>query len=323
MMHAMFGRALGVCGWLAWQLRRPFRRRSALRAAAPYAVAVVLLVVAAAPIVVPLLDAQPQDVTVGDIRDGRVTEPTGWVRLRGELVPLAESPTGEAGEHGLLVDEADTLLAIVATSDERLEAAESTTVTGRAVPAVATVEEVPFEATVFGTPPEVVTDRVIELDAAAKAERSIWWALSILPVALAVVLIIGARAGYPVFRPTSEVDVLSTPLGPGERLPAAWGGRLGPDERELADPGAVLLVVRPGPNGNVLTAQSLPDGDGPAPAPVTVGGGWTSGRVGYVHTASESVPALVVRTESVDATFLFARIGERDRAAAHVAVERD
>lgn len=318
----MIGRALAGCGWLAWQVRRPFGRRSGRRRAAPYVVAGLLVVLAALPIAVPMLDPQPQDVTVEDINDNLVTEPSGWVRLRGEVVPLPESPTGEPGEYALLVDEADTLQAIVLSADEQLQAAESTMVTGHVESAVAIVEEVPFEATVFGTPPEVVTDRIVELDGVAKPERDTWWPLSILPLMLAVLLVIGAGTGYPIFRQTTEVDVLSTPLGPGERLPAAWGGTLGASERDLGDPGAALLVVRPGPKGNVLTAQPLPDDDGPAAQPVAIGGGWTSGRVGYVYTATETVPALIVRAEIVDATFLFARTGERDRVAALIAVER-
>jgi hypothetical protein len=322
MMAHMLGRALGVCGWLAWQVRRPFRRGSALRRAAPYVLAGLLIVAAAAPLVIPMLDAQPQNVTVQDIIDRAVTEPNGWVRLRGEVVPLETSPTGEPGSYGLLVDASDTLQAIVLRADDRPEPAESTIVTGHVETAIALVEEVPFEATVFGTPPTVVIDRIVAADPVAKAERTTWWPLSILPLLLAVLLVVGAWVGYPIFRPTLEVDVLSTPLGPGERLPAAWGGTLGPNERDLGDPGAALLVVRPGPKGNVLTAQPLPDDEGPAPPPVQIGGGWTAGRVGYVHTASESVPALVIRTESIAATFLFARTGERDRVAALVAVER-
>ncbi len=322
MMHVMFGRALGICGWLAWQVRGPFGRRSGRRRAAPYVLAGLLVLLGALPIAVPMLDPQPQDVTVQDIIDNLVTEANGWVRLRGEVVPLPESPTGETGEYALLVDEADTLQAIVLTADKQPDAAESTMGTGHVVSAIALVDEVPFEATVFGTPPQVVNHLIVELDGVAKAERATWWPLSILPLVLAVLLVIGARIGYPIFRPTTEVDVLSTPLGPGERLPAAWGGRLGSNERDLGDPGAALLVVRPGPKGNVLMAQPLPDDDVPAPQPVSIGGGWTSGRVGYVYTATESVPALIVRAEIVDATFLFARTGERDRVAALVAVER-
>jgi hypothetical protein len=318
----MFGRLLAICGWLAWMVRRPFGRRGRPRRAAPYVIAVLLVALSVVPFVVPLLDAQPQDATIQEIVDRAITEPTGWVRLRGEVVPLSESPVAEPGDYALLVDAADTLLAIVVRAQDEPDAVESTMVSGHVVPAIALVEEVPFEATVFGTPPVVVVDQIIELDAAAKTERVTWWPISILPIVLAILLVIGARAGYPIFRPTTEVDVLSTPLGPGERLPAAWGGRLGPNERDLGDPGAALLVVRPGPKGNVLTAQPLPDDDGPAPPPVPIGGGWTSGRVGYVHTASETVPALVIQADEVDATLLFAKTGERDRVASLVAVER-
>ncbi len=80
--------------------------------------------------------------------------------------------------------------------------------------------------------------------------------------------------------------------------------------------------MRSGPKGNLLTAQPLADDGGVAPAPVTIGGNWTTGRLGYVYTVSETVPALVLRSELVDATFLFARTTERDRVAALVTIER-
>jgi hypothetical protein len=167
-----------------------------------------------------------------------------------------------------------------------------------------------------------VPDRLLELDPTPKPVRVVLWPLSILPLLLAAMLVIGSRVGYPVFRTTSEIDVLTGPLGPGERLPAAYGGRIGPNVRALADPGGALLLVRRGPKGNLLTAQPLADDGGVAPAPVTIGGSWTSGRIGYVYTVSETVAALLIRSELVDATFLFARRAERDRVAALITVER-
>ena len=321
----MIDRFLAFCGWLAWHVRRPFRGRrlAGLRRAAPIIVAVALLAAAAAPVVLPLLDAQPDDATVQTIIDDDVDEPAGWVRLRGRLVPLTEPPTDRAGRYALLVDAADRLQAIVVRTTRPIEASESTVVTGLVVEAVAIVEEdLPIEATVFGTPPEIVADKFVELDADAEPGRVTPWPLAIPPLIVGALLAIGARSGYPIFRPTTEVDVLSAPLGPGERVPAAWGGRIGPNHRDLADPGGALLVVRAGPSGNLLTAQPLSDDGGPAPQPVAIGGGWTTGRLGYVHTVSETVPALIVRSELVDVVFLFARVGERDRVAALVAVER-
>lgn len=315
----VIGRLLALCGWLAWQVGRPF---GASRVPA-VAVALLLLVLAALPIILPQLDPQPQDVTVQEVFDGAVTEPTGWVRLTGRVVPLTDSPTGERGRFALLVDELDTLRAIVLRTDEAADATASTTVTGHLeVAGVVVMEILPIEATVAGTPPQVVPDRVVLLDAAPLAERTVPWPVSILPVVLAALFLIGARVGYPIFRPATEIDVLSGPLGPGERLPAAYGGRIGQNVRHLADPGSALLLVRRGPKGNLLTAQVLADDGGVAPQPVTIGGSWTSGRIGHVYTTSETVPALVIRSELVDATFLFARTAERDRVAALVSVER-
>jgi hypothetical protein len=318
----MTGRLLALCGWLAWQVSRPFRGRIGR---APALVAAALLVaVAAAPIVVPLLDPQPEDTTVEAVADRAVTEANGWVRLQAHVVvPLADAPSDAPGTYGLLVDESDELDALVIRSGSALHTAGPVALTGHVVDAAVSVEEdLPIEATVAGTPPIIVGDRLLELDPAPKPARSVLWPLSLLPLVLAAMLVIGARIGYPVFRPASEIDVLVGPLGPGERLPAAYGGRIGPNLRDLAEPGGALLLVRRGPKGNLLTAQPLADDGGVAPAPVTIGGSWTSGRLGYVYTVSETVAALVVRSELVDATFLFARRAERDRVAALIAVER-
>ena len=291
-------------------------------------IAIALAVLAALPIVIPLFGAQPTDATVQQIFDREVAEPNMWLRLQGRLFPLTNSPTGQDGTFAVLVDEANGLRAIVVQSDAPFpdtapaEIAPAA-ITGRLLPLGANLrDELPIEATVFGTPPRIVPDRVLQLDPAITAERTIWWPLSIIPALLAIALAIGIRTGYPIFRPSKVVDVLAAPLGPGERLPAAFGGKVGSNARELADPGAALLLVRRGPRGNLLTAQPLPDDGGVAPAPVTIGGSWTSGRVGDVYTVNETVPALLVRSELVNATFLFSRTAERDRVAALVAVDR-
>ena len=318
----MIGRLLAVCGWLAWQVGRPFRSRRARRAA-PVALAAILGVLALAVLVVPQLDPQPQDLGVQAMFDGAATEPGTWLRLDGRLVPLTENPTDAPGTYGLLVDVVRPLRSIVVRAAGPITAAERTAVTGRIARAPVIVEEtLPIEATVAGTPPRVIPDRLLELDAVPKPVRSVWWPLALLPLLGAGLLVAGSRVGYPIFRPTSVVDVLAAPLAPGERLPAAYGGRVGPNTSELADPGAALLLVRRGPKGNLLTAQPLADGGQVAPAPVTIGGGWTTGRIGDVHTVRETVPALRVRSELVDATFLFARTAERDRVAALITVDR-
>jgi hypothetical protein len=321
----MIGRILATFGWVAWQIGRPFRatplRR--LRGGPVILVALLLLVGAAVPIVAPLLDPQPEDVTAQQIFDHATVHPDGWIRLRGQVVPLRMSPTGERGSFGLLVDADNRLRAVVVEGAQPLDAAVITELTGTLTPAaVAVTDELPISATTAGTPPRVVPDQAVSLDPVPKPVRVIPWWLAVAPVLLALVTLVGLRAGYPIFRPTTEIDVLVSPLGLGERVPTAYAGRIGPSERPLTDPGGALLLVRRGPKGSLLTAQPLPDDGGVAPAPVTIGGSWTSGRVGAVHTVTETVPALEVRSELVNATFLFARNTERDRVAALVAVER-
>ena len=321
----MIGRILAWCGWLAWQVGRPFRATPLRRlGAAPVVVIAGLLAIAAAvPIVVPLLDAQPEDATAQQLFDHATEHPGGWLRLQGRIQPLHESPTGERGRYALLVDAVNPLRAVVLRGEERFESEALASVSGIIPPAVVLVnEELPIEATVAGTPPRIVPDQMLALDPVAKPARQVPWWLSIVPALLAVALLVGVRTGYPIFRPTSEIDVVTGPLNAGERVPSVFGGRIGTVERGLADPGSALLLVRQGPNGNMLTAQPLSDDGGIAPQPVLIGGSWTNGRVGAVYTRSETVPALRVRSELVDATFLFARSAERDRVAALVTVER-
>jgi hypothetical protein len=322
----MVGRILAVCGWLALRVSQ---RVGALKVAAALAsrnvatgVGILLLLVAVVPLVLPSFDAQPRDATVQQVLDGAIGEPGTWVRLRGRTVALDGTPTGVEGSYAILADAVNPLRSIIVQGDVQSAIDSPENVTGHLAEAFVTIDvsTLPIEATVAGTPPTIVTDRILDLDAAPKPERASLWALSILPAILGAMLLIGARVGYPIFRETFEIDVLSSPLGPGERLPAAFGGRVGPLQADLGDPGAALLLVRRGPKGNVLTAQPLAEDGGPPPQPVAIGGGWTSGKTGYVYTVTESVPALTVKSEDVDATFLFANPRERDRVAALVAV---
>jgi hypothetical protein len=119
--HApMVGRLLAVCGWLAWRVGRSV---GGLGSALVIVLGVVLLVVAAVPIVVPLLDPQPQTAGVQEIFDGAITEPDGWVRLHGRIVPLQEPPTADrGGPFALLVDAEASLRSIVVVTDAEVDA---------------------------------------------------------------------------------------------------------------------------------------------------------------------------------------------------------
>src|SRR6187431_1956345 len=112
------GHALAICGWMAWQTRRLFdgtRLSGASTMLAP-SLAVLLVVLAAVPVLLPFFEAQPEDLEVQQIFDGTVTHPDGWVRLSGRISPLRESPTGEDGIYALLIDAANPLRAVVVES---------------------------------------------------------------------------------------------------------------------------------------------------------------------------------------------------------------
>ena len=198
-MHdAPMGQLLAFCGWLAWQVGRPFRATPLRRLGrAPVrAIAFLLVVLAGVPIVTPLLDPQPEDVTVQQIFDGATTQPDGWLRLRGQITPLTESPTGLPGSYALLIDADNALRAVVVQSQEDLEAQASTAVTGTLTPRGTSVEEeLPIEARVAGTPPRVAPEAIVVLDAAPTATRSVMWPVAIPPILLAGLLVIGVRVG--------------------------------------------------------------------------------------------------------------------------------
>ena len=224
--------------------------------------AVLLVVLAAVPLVLPLFAAQPDDVAVQQIFDGEVVEPGRWVRLSGRVFPLADSPTGEDGSTLCWSMRRTRCARSWCETAAELEPQESAT-RHRSPPGArrqrrggaADRGHRGRHATADRSRPRPRARR----HAAGTAVRA--WPLSILPALLAALLLVGVRVGLPDL-PPAVVDVLAGPLGPGERLPAAYGGRVGPNERDLADPGAALLLVRRGPRGNLLTAQPLSDGGG-------------------------------------------------------------
>ena len=320
------GRVLAVCGWVAWQTRRIFdgtRLSGASTRLAPV-LAVALLLLAVVPIVPPFFVPQPDDVTVQEIFDGKVTRSDGWVRLSGRLTPLQVSPTGLDGTYGLLVDAVNPLRAIVVESSDELEPQESAHAdrdahAARRAPGRRAANRSDGRRDAAACRPGSgggarrdagagPLRAMAARDPADSPGRESCW--------------LAPASGYPIFRPASDIDVLASPLSPGERIPSAYGGRIGDNRADLAEPAGVLLLVRRGTSGNLLTAQPLTEGGGPAPSPVTIGGSWTNGVIGTVLTVRETVAALHVRSELVDAIFLFARMAERDRVAALVAVDR-
>ncbi len=235
------GRLLAVCGWVAWQTRRISGGTRPSRASTMLApgLAVVLVVLAAIPVLLPFFEAQPEDVQVQQIFDGTVEHPDGWVRLQRPHLPVA----GIAHRaRTASTDSSSTRRTPCgpwsSRARRRLEPQDSASVTGTLqARGVSVEEELPIEATVAGTPPRIVPDRVLTLDATPVPPRSVPWPLAIVPILLAAILFIGARVGYPIFRPAVDIDVLANPLSPGERIPSAYGGRIGPNRGQAGRAG--------------------------------------------------------------------------------------
>jgi hypothetical protein len=318
-------RLLALCGWIAWALRRVLGDRprflgsSRLRAGV---VIGVLIGLTGVPFALSFQGDQPEQATVGDVVAGAIERADRWIRVRGEVRPIeaSELQIPDLDRYALLFDAEDPTLAIAVRGDDPPRG--QVTVTGRLAPfAVALPGFSPADQPATSEP-RLVPNLILELDREPYPERQVVWGWSLLPLGIAGLLGIGLRLGYPIVRRGRETNVLARPLAPGERLPVALAGRVGERRIPLHDPAEAVLLVSPGRRGGVLTIQLLGDQPGRHAAPVSVGEGWATGQVAWVHTVRESVPALVVETEAADAVLMFASPVERDRAAALVGAGR-
>lgn len=310
-----------LAAWLVWQLRRGFGWLRIPSAAGVLALMAVIVALAVVPIVMTAREPQPESATVAAIEAYAVTEPDGWVRLSGEVVPLPGVASLEAGNYALLLDAEQPGRAIVLHADGEILATDLATLTGHvAIAAVDAGIQSSLPRELRAAPPHIVGDRIIELDAAPYPPATVSWELVLLPLIVALALGIGLRMGYPMFRATTEVDVLAQPLAAGERLPIAVAGRLRAHDAPLHDPAEGLLLVARGAAGTALSVQLIPP-EGGYVAPVPIGPGWMKGRIGSVYTLREEVPALAIEADGVNAILMFARVNERNKAAASVGTE--
>ncbi|MDQ2935123.1 MAG: hypothetical protein M3R49_09155 [Chloroflexota bacterium] len=291
-----------------------------LRGRRTWIVVGLLIAAATIPIVASVNGVHPQEVTVGEILAGRVSQPDGWVRVPGTIESLHGIPSQIEGSFYLLHDAKDPSLSIVLRSDTRLQRLPEVPtghleIAGVQVPGYASATD-----PAAGSQRRVIPGQLLAIDAIPAPPASIAWPLVLLPLLLAGILFVGNRFGYPLYEETREIDVLATPLAPGERLPVVVAGRVGEHRLPLRDPVEGLLLVSAGSRGPELAVQLLL-GAGRHVAPVAVGD-WTAGTVGYVHTMREHVAAIALQAEQIDAILMFASIAERDRAAGRVSIRR-
>ena len=237
------GHVLAICGWMAWQTRRLFdgtRLSGASTMLAPIASPSCSSCSPPFPCCCRSSTHSREDVAVQQIFDGTVSHPDGWVRLQRPHLPVA-GIAHRRGRHLRTPHRRGEPPARRRRRERGRARAAGQRDHHRHPPRARGGElsrRLPIEATVAGTPPRRRRpDRRARRCRQAGAATVVPWPLAILPILLAAMLLIGARVGYPIFRPAADIDVLASPLAPGERLPSAYGGRIGPNEASLGRAG--------------------------------------------------------------------------------------
>ena len=218
---------LAAVGATAFAVKRAVRgSRRAI-----WAVVVVLAVMSLIPTLAIGTSKRPTDLTFDDVRLQRIPALTSWIRLDGELdeVKTATGPVYHLHAPG------DTTHYLVVTSTEPLQAGRQV-MTGRMSLGVQGSGVIGF----------------LDADVPAVPRRDEPFQLILLPAALAIVIVVGLRLGYPVIR--RERRDMSTGIGPRslrEPLVALWSGRIG---------GVLVPHAEPFPCTITLTADPiLPD----------------------------------------------------------------
>ncbi|MDQ2940795.1 MAG: hypothetical protein M3R05_01245 [Chloroflexota bacterium] len=315
-------RILLIFGFLASIVERGlgFIHGRILRGRRTWIVVGLLVAAATIPIFASFRGSHPQEVTVGEILAGKASRPDGWVRVPGTIESLLGIPSDVEGTMYLLHDAKDPSLSIVLRSGTRLQRLPEAPTGHLEVAAIQIPGYASATDPAAGSQRRVIPGQLLALDATPAPRASIAWPLVLLPLVVGAILFVGNHFGYPLYEETREIDVLATPLAPGERLPVVVAGRVGEHRSPLHDPVEGLLLVSAGSRGPELAVQLLLGG-GRHVAPEAVGE-WTAGTVGYVHTMREHVAAIALQAEQIDAILMFASIAERDRAAGRVSIRR-
>lgn len=299
-----------VAHWLDAALRIPFGgRQSAVPAL--WLLIGVLLLVALVPLSIEASVRQPQRLSVDDIRDG-VSALTSWVRLSGRIQTISPPEEIEARRPviSMLVEPSGD--AILLRSDRPIT--EYRTVTGELATtnqASRTVTVLAGEEALEGV--DLIQHRMIFVDDQIVPENDVNWTLIWLALVAAGLLVIGVRAGYPVFVRISPAKNLRDRLIVGEPLSA----RIVDDRdqkgvRLLADRVTLVRASSPDePGTDGLTIQRT----GTSRRLTVYADRWLSATPGELLTLAAAIPALTVQSWGVNVLLAFANVRDRDRAA--------
>ncbi len=280
-------RALASLGWahaVVSQDGRAGRRVGVLIAA--------LILVSAAVTFLISVTPTPQQLSFQDLRDGRYRDRTSWLRLEGDLRPAGVSSQGELLY--TLHDPADDAVAVTVISTGPLPTGH-VDVTGQPLGGVRLPGT--FEALYADVPTEPA--------------RRDPWPLILMPAGLGLVLLVGARIGYPVMRRERPKGPTPTVPGRGEPITARWNGRIGGDDLPAGQGRACILTLAREVDKTVL---SIDDG---VMRRVVVAHA-TPKVVGRVCWIDGCRPAVELHAPTADLILEFGSVADRDRVAAVV-----
>jgi hypothetical protein len=284
-MSTLLDRAIAAAGRFHASLRRRARW-------APVALVTGLVVLTLIPPLIVGSTRQPVAVSFVDLQAKQIPETTTWIRVEGDL---REAPGHEAYTYTLHDTENDAL-AVTVVSAGPLPTGP-TQVTG-------VISGAPIEGTVAS----------IQADVPTEPARHDPWLLFSIPALLAIPVVVGARAGYPVVRlePRRRDGVRSMPFGPGEPVSARWSGWIGNERvgfNEMRPCSVAVEGDRDVSRVSVTDAQAVRS--------VAVRRDSQKRRIRLCRTDGCEV-AVEVHAPAADLVFVFADAGLRDRFVATV-----
>ena len=292
-------------GWLAYRVDRWLRRLPGpLRGPDQrlWLVAVLLLALAAVPVVLTLREPQPREVSVPQLAAGEA-QVGAWVRLEGEVLALPVVENVVPAGYWTLQDPDDPRSSVMLRANGELAGGRQM-VTG-------TIEQsdLPQEADLGSVP-----GRIIALDETPFPRllpNPLLWAP---PLLLALLLVAGSRIGYPIFEPGGELNVLARGLARNEAVGARIIGRIGDRWLNLGDRQSASISVEEPAGGRRVLLTLI--GRGGRSMPQVLGEPSVEGVVGYVNSREGSMPAILVLRPDLEVILLFERTPDRDRLAA-------
>jgi hypothetical protein len=230
---------------------------------------------------------RPTDLTFEDVRLDRIPAMTSWVRLEGDLRPVAGS---------------DSLYEFHDTVDPSLYLIVITSTPPALGHAVLTGHLSPSESTGGGNIGS------LDPDIPPVPKQNEPFAIILLPAAIGAAVVIGRRVGYPVVRRERSRHLHAEPLGPDERVRALRSGRIGSTALGIESARPCSLAVRRGSDVHDIV---LVDDDGPEheirvrrSVPVT--------RLRVCRT-SGCQPGVLVHAQSADLVLVVPDRYDRDR----------